>query len=62
MTEVERFARRLEAVGASLPEELLPGLAQFAEPWLTALDALASLDLGDVEPFAPARLVADAER
>jgi len=55
------LAERLAAAGLDLPAELLPLIEQRLAPVLASLDALAALDLGDVEPFVPERLVDDAE-
>jgi len=51
---------RLAAAGLDLPAELVPVIEQRLAPVLASLDALAALDLGDAEPFVPARLVDDA--
>jgi hypothetical protein len=58
---IERFRTRLAAAGADVPDELLGLVLAMAGPLVTAIDALAALDLGEVEPFVPARrLVEDA--
>ncbi len=62
MDDLDDFRQRLVAAGVQLPDEVLPLLAVIAGPMVTALDALTALDLGDVEPFDPARvLVGDAD-
>lgn len=61
MDDLDGFRRRLAAAGVRLPEEMLPLLAIVAGPLVTALDELATLDLGDAEPFvATSSLVRDA--
>jgi hypothetical protein len=58
---LERFRTRLTAAGADVPDELLGLVLAMAGPLVTAIDALAALDFGDVEPFVPSRrLVEDA--
>ena len=55
------FRRRLTAAGVDLPTELVDVVVATAGPMITALDALASLPLDGLEPFAPERrLSADA--
>jgi hypothetical protein len=59
---VDRFRTRLAAAGADVPDEFLGLVLAMAGPLVTAIDALAALDLRDVEPFVPSRrLVEDAE-
>jgi hypothetical protein len=62
MDDVDGFRQRLAAAGIRLPDEMLPLLAIVAGPLVTALDELATLDLGDAEPFvATPTLVRDAD-
>ncbi|HEV7732503.1 MAG TPA: hypothetical protein VGR62_10100 [Candidatus Binatia bacterium] len=62
MDDLDGFRQRLLAAGVQLPDAVVPMIAVLAGPMVTALDALAALDLGDVEPFDPARmLVRDAD-
>lgn len=61
MDDLDRFRQRLVAAGVQLPDDMLPLLAVIAGPMVAALDGLIALELGDVEPFDPARvLVRDA--
>ena len=59
MVDVATLGARLRAVGAELPDELLPLVTPLIAPLLEALDALGALDLGDFEPFVPARQLVD---
>jgi hypothetical protein len=61
MDDLTAFRQRLEAAGVHLPDDVVPLVAVVAGPLVTALDALATLDLGDAEPFVPTpTLVRDA--
>jgi hypothetical protein len=61
MTEEERFRARLALAGADIPDDLLSIVFTIAGPLVSAIEALASLDLGDAEPFCPmTRLPDDA--
>jgi hypothetical protein len=60
--DVERFRHRLRAAGTKVPDELIPIVATFAAPLLSALDEIAQRDFGPVEPFSPRRLADEAER
>lgn len=63
MDDVDLFRQRLTAADVQLPDDMLPLLAIVAGPLFTALDALATLDLADAEPFvATPTLVRDAVR
>jgi len=55
----ERLRERMAAAGIDLPRELIDLVAMAAGPMITSLDALLSLDLSDLEPFAPARRLPD---
>jgi hypothetical protein len=59
MTDRERFRRRLADAGAAIPAELVDLIATVAGPLLSLHEQLADLDLGDVEPFCPARQLPD---
>jgi hypothetical protein len=59
MTDLDRLRRRLADVGADVPPELIGLIASLAGPLLTAHEQLAALDLGDAEPFCPARRLPD---
>ena len=59
MTELERLRRRLAAVDAAIPDELVEVIAAMAGAMLTAQQRLAALDFGDAEPFCPARRLVD---
>ena len=60
MARSPSLGERLAAAGLDLPAELVPVIEQRLAPVLASLDALVGLDLGDAEPFVPARLVDDA--
>ena len=53
------LGERLAAAGLDLPAELVAVIEQRLVPVLASLDALAALDLGDTEPFTPARRLVD---
>ena len=53
------LGERLAAAGLDLPAELVPLIEQRLAPVLASFDALAALDLGDAEPFVPARRLVD---
>ena len=55
----ERLRARMAAAGVELPPELTDVVAMAAGPMISALDALLALDLGDLEPFSPARRLPD---
>jgi len=59
MQVTERLRARMAAAGVELPPELIEVVAMAAGPMITALDALLALDLGDLEPFSPARRLPD---
>src|SRR5437667_11399478 len=59
MQVTERLRARMAAAGVELPPELIDVVAMAAGPMITALDALLALDLGDLEPFSPARRLPD---
>ena len=59
MTDIERLRRRLAAVEADIPEPLVELVVATAGPLLTQQERLADLDLGDLEPFCPARRLPD---
>ena len=59
MQVTERLRARMAAAGVELPRELIDVVAMAAGPMITALDALLALDLGDLEPFSPARRLPD---
>jgi hypothetical protein len=58
-SEREAFRRRVAAAQVELPDGLVDVLAAVLGPLVAALDALADVDLGCVEPFDPTRLAAD---
>ena len=53
------LGERLAVAGLDLPAELVPLIEQRLAPVLASFDALAALDLGDAEPFVPARRLVD---
>jgi hypothetical protein len=59
MSDEDRLRQRLAAAGASIPEEILGLVLATAGPLVTAIERLAALDLGDTEPFVPARRLPD---
>ena len=59
MQATERLRERMAAAGVELSPELIEVVAMAAGPMITSLDALLSLDLSDLEPFAPARRLPD---
>lgn len=59
MTDEELLRIRFQAAGADLPDELLTLIGPMVQPLLATLDALATLDLGTIEPFVPARQLVD---
>src|SRR6266516_1546892 len=59
MQVTERLRARMAAAGVELPPELIDVVAMAAGPMITSLDALLALDLGDIEPFSPARRLPD---
>ena len=59
MTDIERFRRQLAAAGAAIPAELVDLIVTMAGPLLSLQEQLADLDLGDLEPFCPARRLPD---
>ena len=62
MTDSNDLRRRLAAVGAVIPDELIDVVAAMAGPMLAAHERLTELDLGECEPFSPyRRLVDDAK-
>ncbi len=61
MSDVERLRERLALAGASLPDGILELVAGMVGTMLLAHDALAALDLHDVEPFVPTCLVNETE-
>jgi len=59
MPGLPSLRERLAAAGLDLPADLVPVIEQRLAPLLASLDALAALDLGDTEPFSPARRLVD---
>ncbi|HZP41251.1 MAG TPA: hypothetical protein VFD84_07045 [Candidatus Binatia bacterium] len=59
MTDEERLRRRLVAAGADIPDAALSLVLMAAGPLVAAMDELTRLDLGDAEPFCPARRLPD---
>jgi len=59
MQATERLRERMAAAGVELPAELVDVIVMAAGPMITSLDALLALDLGDLEPFSPARRLPD---
>jgi len=59
MQATERLRERMAAAGVELPPELVDVIVMAAGPMITSLDALLALDLGDLEPFSPARRLPD---
>src|SRR5213593_44533 len=59
MQATERLRERMAAAGVELPPELVDVGAMAAGPMITSLDALLALDLGDLDPFSPARRLPD---
>jgi hypothetical protein len=59
MTDADRLRLRLTAAGATIPEDVLAVVAAMAGAMLTAHERLAELDLGEHEPFSPARRLPD---
>ncbi len=59
MPATERLRERMAAAGVELPAELVDLIVMAAGPMITSLDALLALDLGDLEPFSPARRLPD---
>ncbi len=57
--QASKLRERMAAAGIELPPELIDVVATAAGPMITSLDALLSLDLGDLEPFSPARRLPD---
>ena len=59
MTDIERLRRRLVAVGAEVAAPFVELILATAGPLLSEQERLADLDLGDLEPFCPARRLPD---
>ena len=59
MQASERLRERMVAAGVELPAALVDVIVTAAGPMITSLDALLALDLGDLEPFSPARRLPD---
>ena len=59
MQATERLRERMAAAGVELPPELVDVIVMAAGPMISSLDALLALDLGDLEPFLPARRLPD---
>jgi hypothetical protein len=59
MNDQERFGQRLAAAGAEVPDELVGLVSGVGGPLVLAIDHLLALDLGDTEPFLPARRLPD---
>src|SRR5207245_25857 len=57
--QASELRERMAAAGIELPPELIDVVATAAGLMITSLDALLSLDLGDLEPFSPARRLPD---
>ena len=57
MTDTERLRRHLAAAGATIPDELLEIVAAMVGSMLGAHERLP--ELGDIEPFCPARRLVD---
>jgi hypothetical protein len=58
MGEAERLRERLAAAGAEIAPEIVELVVAAAGALVTSLDDLGALDLGDVEPFTAALLLA----
>ena len=59
MEASERLRRRMVAAQVELPPELVDVVTTAAGLMIASLDALLTLDLGDLEPFLPARRLPD---
>jgi hypothetical protein len=59
MSDGEKLRQRMIAAGVDLPPEIADVVVLAAGPMITALDALAAVPLGDIEPFLPARRLPD---
>ena len=59
MADSADLRRRLMAAQVDLPDTLIDLVAVSVGPMITALDELARVDLGLLEPFDPARRLAD---
>ncbi|MFN8543891.1 MAG: hypothetical protein U0807_06770 [Candidatus Binatia bacterium] len=59
MTDVDDLRARLSAAGVDLPADVIPFVAPLLGALIQGLDLLVTLDLGDVDPFVPARQLVD---
>jgi hypothetical protein len=59
MDDLAAFRTRLALAGATIAEDLLPFVHAMFGPLIDATGALATMDLADLEPFAPARRLVD---
>jgi len=59
MGDGDDLRRRMTAAGVDLPSELADLVVMAAGPMVTSLDELAAVAVDDLEPFVPARRLAD---
>ena len=55
-----RVRDAIASAGLDVPDEVMPLVEAGVGPLMTEIDALAAIDFGDAEPFAPSRLADDA--